>query len=135
MDVQKYIRDDEDVDLKIIIERNRDIEELSDETLMIADIMQNLSMMINDQGEKIEIVEHKIDQVSENIKEGLDGLKGASNYITDRIKIFRDVSIVVGGGILGTAGFLLGPIVGIGTVVAGIAGGSAAVAGIHKFSS
>jgi hypothetical protein len=59
-------------------------------------------------------------------------LEKARKYVKDRLIMVRDISIVVGGGILGTGGFLLGPIVGVGTVIAGGVAGGAVVTGLHK---
>lgn len=77
-------------------------------------------------------MERQIEDSMINTQEGTKSLRKAGEYIKDRAVILRDVALVVGGGVLGTAGFLLGPLVGIGTIVAGVAGGSAAVATIHK---
>ena len=120
------------VDYKIIKERNDSINNIYKDTVEISDISTMLSSMAHDQSDDINIINKQIDNTVIITKEGSDDLGKVVEYMKNKFIIFRDVAIVISGGILGANGFFLGPIVGVGTVVAGVAGGGAAVAGIHK---
>lgn len=129
------IADDMEVDYIIIKELNDSMHNISKSMESIAETYIMLGSMINDQGEDIDIASKHINESTINTDKGLDNLEKAGIYVKSRLIIVRDMAIVIGGGLLGGAGFILGPIVGIGTVIGGVASGGALVAGIHKASN
>ena len=130
-DINELLSDDE-IDHRIVYERNKSIHEISQDVEHISEIMSDLSLLVQEQGEVIDTMEQQVENSVLATTEGTKSLERAALYIKDRGIILRDIAIVAAGGILGTTGFLLGPIIGVGTIIAGVAGGSAAVAGIHK---
>lgn len=115
-----------------IRENNESIREIETEVGLITEIFTMFSKLIHTQGETINEVDEKINVIETDVSIGTVNIIKASTYVKDKFVIARDVALVVGGGILGTAGLLLGPFIGIGTIVGGAAAGGAAVAGIHK---
>jgi len=121
-----------DVQYRIAKERNESISDLHKDMTTISEISTMLGFMINEQGENLETISTQIEDTVINTEIGKKNLEKAAEYMKDGMVLIRDISIIIGGGVLGTTGFFLGPIVGIGTVVGGVAGGSAVVAGIHR---
>lgn len=115
-----------------IRENNESMRELEKEVGTISEIFIMLSNLIHSQKEPLEKVDNVVDTVESNIDKGTRDIAKAVSYAKDKFIIARDIALVVGGGILGTAGLLFGPLVGIGTIAGGAAAGGAAVAGIHK---
>ncbi len=130
-ELERSIVDDE-INHKIALEQNESIHDLEQDMVHLSEMCANLSSMVGEQGETLDIPKNQIEQTLVDTEEGVKHLEKARTYIKSRLVMARDIAIIVGGGILGSAGFLLGPFVGIGTIVAGVAGGGAAVAGIHK---
>lgn len=123
---------EDEIDHQILRERNEQIRELNEEILHIHEAFATLASMIETQGETLEVSTKNIQTAELETTQATQHLQKAANYQRNTLIMIRDVSLVVGGGVLGTVGFLLGPLVGIGTVIAGAAGGGAVVAGIHK---
>ena len=126
------ILSDDEVDYHIAVERNQSIHEINRDIEDLAETWTMVSSLVEEQGENINIIENQIQNTVINTEQGVINLERANEYVKDKIIIIRDISIVVGGGILGAGGFLLGPLVGIGTVIAGSAAGGAVVTGLHK---
>jgi len=122
-----------DVDIEICHERHNSIIELERDMTDIAVIWSHLSEMIDIQGQDVDTVEKQIETTVKETSEGVSQLEQAAEYLKGKYVIVRDVSLVVGGGILGAAGLFLGPLVGVGTILAGVSAGGATVAGIHKY--
>lgn len=118
----------------ILKERNEEMKELCLEMESLSESWLAVSNLIHFQGEKLDMIDEEIEKVVENTETAKISLEKSVSHVRDRLIMVRDIAIVTGGGILGVPGFLLGPLVGIGTVVAGIAGGSAAVVGLHKIN-
>ena len=129
------LMDDEEIDHKILKERNESIQNLEQDITDISDIWSSLASMVNIQGEEIDMVDHQVEVSVTNTNDGLIQLKKSKNLLKDRLSMVRDVALVIGGGILGTPGFLLGPIIGVGTVIAGASAGGITAFGIHKVST
>lgn len=123
---------DDEVDKNIISERNQSIHEISQEVEELTNTWNLISKLIYDQGENLNVAENHVEMTEINTNEAVNNLKKAGDHMRDRLIVARDISIVIGGGVIGLPGFLLGPFVGIGTVIAGGAAGGAAVAGLHK---
>jgi len=119
----------------ILKERNEELKELYVEIETLSQSWIGVSELINFQGETLETVNCEMEKIVENTEESKISLEKSIAHVRDRLVMIRDIAIVTSGGIIGVTGFLLGPLVGIGTVVAGIAGGSAAVVGLHKVSN
>ena len=130
----EYVEMVGDVDHRIIMERNESIRVLHQDMDIITDTWNYISSMIYDQGEQINIMEEHIEATEINTKSAAVNLEKSFDLIRDRLIIIRDIALIIGGGILGTGGFLLGPIIGVGTAVAGSAAGGAVAAGLHKIS-
>ena len=126
---------DGDIDHHIIAERKQSIHDIHRDMIDLADSWGFLSSIINEQGDKINVIEKETEKVEANTTEGVSQLEKASILIKDRLIIFRDIALVVGGGLLGAGGLFLGPIIGFGTIIAGGAAGGAAAAGFHKISN
>jgi len=116
----------------ILNERNEKLKELYVEMENLSQSWSAVSDLIHFQGESLNEIDGEMEKVVENTEQSKINLEKSVEHIRDRLIMVRDIAIVTGGGMLGITGFLLGPLVGIGTVVAGIAGGSAAVVGLHK---
>ena len=116
----------------ILTERNEELKELYLEMENLSQSWSAVSQLIHFQGESLNQIDEEMEKVVENTEKSKISLEKSIGHIRDRLIMVRDIAIVTGGGMLGVPGFLLGPLVGIGTVVAGIAGGSAAVVGLHK---
>jgi hypothetical protein len=123
---------DEEVDLKIMEETKKSVHELEKDLSDIAYIWTKLAEHIEEQGDNLEQVDKSIQTTEENIEMGNEHIHMAGEYIKNKFILIRDISIIASGGILGSAGLLAGPIIGLGTIVAGLSAAGAAVAGIHK---
>ena len=119
------------VDYLIWLETEESMQEITEDLEHIGYIWQKLASYIHDQGKSLESTDQKMETIESNVKEGTDQIEQAVNYAKDKLIIVRDISLVIGGGILGTLGLLGGPIVGAGTVVGGAAVGGAIVAKLH----
>ena len=129
MDTFQLVSDN--VDELILKETNIDMKEITDDLEHISYIWEQLANYIYDQGITIDQINNDLETVENNVEEGTNQIEKAVMYAKDRLIIVRDISLVVGGGILGGLGFLAGPLVGAGTVLGGAAVGGAAVAKLH----
>lgn len=117
------------IDRKIIEEKNAEIRSLSEDLSNLSEIYQDLSLMIFDQGEEINIVEKKIEIIEEKISEGTESLNKAQNGYKN---FLRDGSIIIGTVSLGALGFIGGPIIGIVTLFSGVVTGTGLVFISHQ---
>lgn len=124
-----------DVDQHIMAERTESIHDIQRNMLDLNSTWIFLSSMISDQGENIDIVEQQTVDAEENTTEGVIHLEKAVDLSKDRLIMIRNISLVVGGGILGAGGLFFGPLIGVGTIIAGGAAGGAAATGINKLSN
>lgn len=117
---------------QMIKERNNEIKDLLTEMEMLNSSWSSISELIHFQGSFLDKASENIVKCEKDTEEIKNSLAKSVDYARDRIVMIRDIAIVTGGGILGLSGFLLGPLIGLGTMAAGLAGGGAAVAGLHK---
>lgn len=123
---------DSDIDEIIIKERNKSILEISQELEHVVDTYNIISTMIDNQKDNININLNKVENIEITINEATIDLEKSVDHDYKRLIMIRDISIVAGGGILGLSGFILGPIIGVGTIVGGMILGGVMVIGINK---
>lgn len=123
----------DNVDMLILEESNHDIKEIEQDMVHIASIWEQLADYIHIQGKEIDQANTQIENTEENTTNAVDNLEKASEYAKDKFIIARDVAIIIGGGVVGTGGFLAGPLIGVGTIAAGISAGIATVKGLHVY--
>ena len=133
METIQEVYDKEDIDIKIIEERNREIKTLSEELTHVSEIFQELAKLLNFQGEQVDTIGEQIEHVSENITEGTVALENTEKFVKLR-EILRDVGILAGGISLGSIGFLGGPIIGSATLISSFAASSGLVFIARKIS-
>jgi len=134
LDFDDFDSDENNIEMIIAKERDDSLYEIEKDMEGIKEIWKSLSVMVDEQGEEIDEGAKNIDDGVKNTEIATENLEEANNIVVNSLTKIRDVAIVVSGGLLGTIGFLLGPIVGIGTVAAGISAGGATVYGIHKIN-
>ena len=125
---------DNNINHNIINERNNSIHDLCNDISDMNESFIMLADMINDQGENLDTASNHIEMSELETTEGVNNLREASEFVKNKLIMIRNISLIVGGGILGASGFLFGPVIGIGTVIAGSAAGGATVAGLNKLS-
>lgn len=132
--LEYYLQEDEinAVDLTIIQERNREVREIEEDIINIHEINLSLSQMLAQQGEQLDIAEQHVENTVIQVNEASENLSQTQEIVEKGRKLLRDVCIVGGGLVLGSLGLLLGPIVGIPTMVAGATLGTGVVFGIRK---
>jgi hypothetical protein len=124
---QDQIKEDNEIDEKIIEENNSAIKSLSEDLINISEIFQDLSCMLNLQGENIDLVKDKIEKIENDVSVGVESLEKTENYVIKFNQIMRNAGIIIGGLSLGSLGFLGGPIIGAVTLVSGVAASSGIV--------
>jgi hypothetical protein len=133
METIQEVYDKEDIDVKIVEERNYEIKTLSEDLIHISEIFQELATLLNFQGEKVDAIGEQIEHISENISEGTTFLENTERFVKLR-EILRDVGILAGGLSLGSIGFLGGPIIGSATLISSFAASSGLVFIARKIS-
>lgn len=123
--------DDNEIE-KMISRENNDLRELEINLDALVGLLELSYNMICDQGESLETVDKVIEITEEAVQIGTDNLEIASEYKTKLRALVRKIGLVLGGGAIGIPGFLLGPIVGIGTVITGVTMGGVAAVNINK---
>ena len=128
-----YKTEFEDIDYKIVEERNTEIKKLSKDMEDLSEIMTNLSAMVYDQGETIESSVKNIENSEISTLEAVESLIKTEYYVDKSRKIYRNIVIVTSGIGLGARGFLGGPIIGAITVLSGGMIGSGIAFVTNKF--
>lgn len=126
---------DENVNESIIKERNREIQKVEAEVEMIHEIMNDLALMIYEQGEQIETIEQVIENSAINVKEGTKLLEKAEDYMEKSRRIVRDIVILASGTGLGALGFIGGPLIGAITLGSGLLLGAGTVVTVRSIQS
>jgi syntaxin 1B/2/3 len=126
---------DFDFDFDIISERNEEIKKIEQDVQMIHEIMNDLALMIYEQGEDIETIEQVIENSAINVKEGTKLLEKAENYMEKSRRMIRDIAILVSGTGLGALGFLGGPLIGGITLGTGLFLGVGTIATVRSIQS
>lgn len=129
------VSEDDEVDMKIIEERNISFHELYEDLADIDEIFKEISRMVKEQEEPLSESLTNINISEKKINTGVYNLEKGKRFLKEKLIFMRDAAIIVGGGILGLPGFLLGPFVGLGTIVTGASAGIATVYGIHKVNT
>ena len=114
----------ENIDYEILDETNRDVRIIENDMKDLSDIMIDLSYLIDIQGEDIEQNMTNVEHAKMEIGETVVSLEQSVVYSRNRKEIIKNAVLVFGGISLGALGFIAGPIVGIGTLVAGAITGS-----------
>ena len=107
------------IDKRIMKERNLEIQNIEKDLLDLSEIMADLSVLISEQGEELDISEIHINEAENSTKEAIQSLSNAEIYVNKSRKILRNLGIILGGAGLGSIGFLAGPFVGAVTLVSG----------------
>lgn len=113
-----------DVDYQILHETNRDVRIIENDMKDLSDIMIDLSHLIHEQRESIEENVRNIEHAKMEVEETVVSLEQSVIYDRDRKEIIKNAALVFGGMSLGALGFIVGPIIGIGTFLAGAITGS-----------
>ena len=111
--------DDKHIEYKILEERNLEIKNLEKDIEDISEIMSDLSLLIFDQGESLEICVKNVENTEISVNESVKSLENVEIYVNNRRKILRNFGIIIGGATVGAIGFVVGPIVGAATIVSG----------------
>lgn len=129
------VESEEEIDKKILEElevRQESMRELEKDLIDLSAIWIQLADMLGTQGQSLMQVNKKVEKIENTTSEVITNLEKASSFVKDKFVIARDITIIASGAILGATGLFFGPLIGVGTIVAGVGAGSAAVAGIHK---
>jgi len=108
-----------DVDHQIIEERNNEIKKLTQDIEDISEIMSDLSLLILEQGESLEAAFINVENSEIATSEAVESLAKTENYINKSKQILRSAGLIIGGTTVGAFGFIVGPIVGVVTLVSG----------------
>ena len=122
----------EEIDNKILEEINKEIEkrnldskQIADDMLGLKEIYRQISILLQEQGDDLNVVENDVNIIEVNVNDGVKSLEKAEILSRDKIKTVRDVAIIVGGLSLGGLGFIASPFIGLATLITGTAiGGS-----------
>ena len=109
----------EEIDNKILEERNLEIKNLESDIQDIAEIMSDLSLLIFEQGDSLETCVKNIENTEIHVNESIKSLENVEIYVNNRRKILRSFGIIVGGATAGAIGFVAGPLVGAATLLSG----------------
>ena len=98
-------------------------------------IKEKVLLEIEEDMRELDMIRNYTDSMDDDFLEYLNNLEQSKleifkQTLMDKFPVLRDAGVVVGGGLLGLGGFLMSPLVGIGTFITGISVG-AAVYGIH----
>lgn len=109
-----------DVDYEIIRDRNEDIKELESQMVDLAEIFRDLSIIVHEQGEQIDVSAMNVEHAVENIVIAERHLEQASTLQTKVQSFYWKGALVFGGFALGGVGLAFWvPIAGI--VTSGVA--------------
>lgn len=123
---------DNEVDYQVVRELNAEIRAVEKDLMDLNEINENLSRIVNLQGEELDLIEQRIAETASNTTAATYNLEKAEFFTEEKKKVIRDVLIVTGGAIAGALGFIAGPIVGVLAIVSGISVSSGIVFGVHK---
>lgn len=120
----------DEIDRKIIIERNQSLTEAQRELELMCDAFMTVAKMLNLQGEQVDQIRAQTEQTVESLESGSENLSKAQEYQSFSWR--TNISVVLGAGVIGSAGFLFGPIVGVSTTFVGAVSGVAAVSFLRR---
>lgn len=117
------VQEKEDIDTKILEERNTEIYNIEHEFSEISEIMSDLSALIFEQLEEIDQIVENIEISKTDTREAVQSLASVEIYTQKRRNIARNSVIIISGLALGTVGFIAGPIIGaVGLLSGGVLG-------------
>ena len=111
------------IDEEIIRERSEEIKLIEMEMTEISEIMTDLSLMIGQQGEEIQLSVENIEYAKEEVEESVNHLEESVKYVDKRKQLIKNAVLIFTGISLGALGFIAGPIIGAITLVTGTATG------------
>lgn len=117
----------DDVDLAILEERNRELRQIEEDTLSLSEIMHSISTMLCEQRENLEIAVADTEKSAQATTEAVTNLQQALKWTNSARGLIVDASAMIAGSGLGALGFLGGPLVGVPTLIGGIATASAVI--------
>jgi hypothetical protein len=119
MEDQQYL-ELPDVEFEIIRSRNEEIKELESEMTLLAEIFRDLSLIVHEQGDQIDVSAMNVEHASENIEIAERHLEEAAVIQTKVQSFYWKGALVFGGVALGGVGLaFFVPIAGI--VTSGVA--------------
>lgn len=124
----------DNIDEIIMNELNEEITKISNDTVEIEEIMKALSSMVNTQGDNVNLMDETTDNVSDDVSKSIRNLADAYELKTGETKILRDVAIVAGGIVIGGLGFIVGPLIGVASLITGTTIGGGIVYSTRKSS-
>ena len=133
--IEKEELGEDEINRAIMEERNKEIQRITEDVAIINELMNDLAIMVNEQGEKIENIEQVVENATINVNEATKDLESAETYMEKSRRMLRDIIIVISGTGLGAVGFIAGPIIGAVTLSSGLVLGAGTVATIHKIQS
>ena len=125
-----YKQEYDTIEEKIVEERNIEIIDIEKDIANISEIMFDLAVILNEQGETITTIEKSIAESNININESVISLEKAETFNEKNTKMIRNTIIIVGGLSLGALGFIAGPLVGLATIITGTLAGTGIVIAI-----
>ncbi len=121
-----------EVDIQIIRERNKDIQQLERDIRDLAEIQMDIGLLIQEQGEQIDLCSENIIVTEKNTEEAVANLEKCEEYNNKTNSLIRDVIIVSSSAGLGCLGFIGGPFIGLGTLILTTLTGSGVVLAIRQ---
>ena len=111
------------IDEEIIRERSEEVRFIEKEMMEISEIMTDLSLMIGQQREEIQLSVENIEHAKEEVEESVNHLEESVKYTDKRKQLIKNAVLIFTGISLGALGFIAGPIIGAITLVTGTATG------------
>lgn len=123
MDSFDVVHNDLFIDQLIVESHNQDIKQLENDMLCLSEIMQDLSVMVKDQGEQLDVVAQQTNVACENIVIGEKSLEGAV-VLRHYSRLLTGAFICTGVALGGVGLTFIVPVVG--AITAGVAATGAA---------
>jgi len=102
------VQDDSDVEEELLQEKNENLAELEENFDAVADVINDLAVMVHEQGDLIDKVETNVSTAKENVSDGVGSLQQAKKYQAEaRKKIVLMALGVIVSAICGIGGYLI----------------------------
>jgi len=111
--------DNDEIDRKIIEERNIAMSQINQDMIDLSEISKYLSEMFVEQGNELIFIEKKVDHIENDVEKSAKNLEISEKINSVKYKIVKDVLIVLGGIGAGGLGFIAGPFIGAATLIGG----------------
>lgn len=80
-DIQQYlVLDESDIQLKILQERNEEIRDIEEGVIDNQYLMLQVSLMVQEQGERIDCIEANVHRATDNTEKGVASLEKAEEH-------------------------------------------------------